>query len=139
MTTAAGTYLHWDVVVHGSRQGHRSRIVREGPDHVQMPGHGAQKVQPQVTEGHDGVAKETQSLEGQDENTLVLLPLLEERESNLNQRVKNEVTNQERLRPQDTPPSNTLKHQKSGRPTVWLLYSALVAVSRMVWALWMKG
>lgn len=38
----AFTYLYWDVVVHGSRQSNWGSIVREGPEHMQVPGHGAQ-------------------------------------------------------------------------------------------------
>lgn len=70
------TYLHWDVVVHGSRQRDWGGIVREGPEHVQVPGHGTQEVEPQVAESHDGVAEKAKSLEGEDEHTLVLLPFL---------------------------------------------------------------
>lgn len=63
-------------MVHGSRQGDRGGIVGKGPDNVQVAGCGIQEVQPQVTEGHDSVAKQTQSLPSQDEGALVLLSLL---------------------------------------------------------------
>lgn len=62
--------------MHSSRQSNRAGIVGKRPDHVQVAGHGAHEVQSQVTEGHEGVAKETETLPRQDESALVLLPLL---------------------------------------------------------------
>lgn len=58
------TYLHWDVVVHSSGQSDRCSVVREGPEHMQVPGHRTQKVQPQVAESHNGIAKKAKRLEG---------------------------------------------------------------------------
>lgn len=63
-------------MVHGSRQSDRGGIVGKGPDHVQVAGCWIQKVQSQVTEGHDSVAKQAESLPCQDEGALVLLSLL---------------------------------------------------------------
>lgn len=48
--------------MHGSRQSDGGSIVRKGPDHMKVTGGRAQEVQSQVTEGHDGVAKKTESL-----------------------------------------------------------------------------
>lgn len=63
-TVLAFTYLQWDVVVHSSRQSDWCSIVGEGPEHMQVPGHRTQKVQPQVTESNNGIAKKAKSLEG---------------------------------------------------------------------------
>lgn len=107
--------MHWDVVVHGSRQRDGGGVVGEGPEHVQVAGHGAQQVEPQVTESHDGVTEEAEGLEGEDEDTLVLLPFLWQKDG-------------------DTFKSEPKKSQDTTvglEPTLWLLYSALVAVSRM--------
>ena len=43
---------------------------------MQVAGHRAHEVQSQVTEGHKGVAKQTETLPRQDESALVVLPLL---------------------------------------------------------------
>lgn len=72
----AFTDLHWDVVVHRSRQSDWGGIVGKWPDHMQVAGHRAHEVQSQVTEGNKGVAKETETLPRQDESALVVLPLL---------------------------------------------------------------
>lgn len=69
-------HLHWDVVVHGSGQVDRGGVVGERADHVEVPGHGVHEIQSQVAEGHQGVAKETETLPSQDESVLVFLPLL---------------------------------------------------------------
>lgn len=66
-------------MVHGSRQSDWGAIVGKGPDHVQVAGCGIKEVQPQVTEGHDSVAKKAESLPCQDEGALVLLSLLWQR------------------------------------------------------------
>lgn len=58
----AFAYLHWDVVVHSSRQSDWRSIVRERPEHMKMPWRRAQKVQPQITESHNGIAKKAKSL-----------------------------------------------------------------------------
>lgn len=70
------TDLDWDVVVHSSRQSDWGGIVWKWPDHMQVAGHRAHEVQSQVTEGHKGVAKQTETLPRQDESALVVLPLL---------------------------------------------------------------
>lgn len=44
-----------------------------------MAGHRAHEVQSQVTEGHKGVAKKTETLPCQDESALVLLSLLRQK------------------------------------------------------------
>lgn len=48
--------------MHGSRQSDWGGIVGKGPDHVQVAGCGIEEVQPQVTEGHDSVTKQAESL-----------------------------------------------------------------------------
>lgn len=65
--------------MHGSRQSDGGGIVGEGPDNMQVAGCRIQEVQPQVTEGHDSVAEQPQSLPGQDQGALVLLSLLWQR------------------------------------------------------------
>lgn len=62
--------------MYSSRQSDRGAVVGKGPDHVQVAGCGIEEVQPQVTEGHDSVAKKAESLPRQDEGALVLLSLL---------------------------------------------------------------
>lgn len=81
----AFTYLHWDVVVHSPRQSDWGAIVGKWPDHVQVAGHRAHEVQSQVTEGHEGISKETETLPCQDERALVFLSLLREKRNQLGQ------------------------------------------------------
>lgn len=68
------------MVVDSSRQSDWCSVVREGPEHMQVTGHRAQKVQPQVAESHDGIAKKPKSLEGEDQNALVFFPFLDKKQ-----------------------------------------------------------
>lgn len=70
--------MHWDVVMHGSREGDGAGIMGKRPDHVKVARHGAHEVQSQVTEGDQSVAEETETLAHLDESALVLFSFLRE-------------------------------------------------------------
>lgn len=68
-------HLHRDVVVHSSRQSDWSGVVRKWPDHMEVARHWAHEVESQVTEGHEGVTKETETLPRHYKIALVILSL----------------------------------------------------------------
>lgn len=78
LQTETLTYLHWDVVMHGAGKSDRAGVVGKGPHHMQVSGDGAHEVQSKITEGNQGVAKETETLTHLYESPLVVLPLLKQ-------------------------------------------------------------
>lgn len=72
-------YLHWDVMVHGSREADGAAVVGERADHVEVAGNRAHEVQPQVAQGNQGVAQQTQTLTDLNQSPLVVLSLLQEK------------------------------------------------------------
>lgn len=72
-------YLHWDVMVHGSGEADGTAVVGERADHVEVAGNWAHEVQPQVAQGNQGVAQQTQTLADLNQSPLVVLSLLQEK------------------------------------------------------------
>lgn len=68
-------HLHRDVVVHSARQSDWGGVVRKRSDHMEVARHWAHEVEPQVTEGHKGVTKETETLPCHYKIALIILSL----------------------------------------------------------------
>lgn len=68
--------MDWDVMVHGSWERDGTGVVRKGPHHVEVARDRTEEVQPQVAQGYEGVAKETETLADLEESPLVVLPFL---------------------------------------------------------------